>query len=285
MVKVRSLPLRFVFTFVAVLAICVPAGVFRNESLTNHFRLHTTPGSRAQTGLQTPVNTDAVVSTQDNALRAGRPLFPYSVIPGGIGSRGELANAIANDPVVAAHYAGFHVSGARIVTLSAPRSAYVSYRIGDQIFWTAKRVFLPKNEAVITDGAVEARARCGNQISAVPRLPTSSREPLAEAMENRNLEPAPAELPLNARVLPNLLPEGEYLFEGEGPRFFRWPTPPILLNPPIIPVVPIPPPNVPPPPVPPPAPPIGSPEPGTGIVVILAFAAWGLFAAVRKGAH
>src|SRR4051794_15398038 len=38
-----------------------------------------------------------------------RTVFPYSVIPGGAATAQALTTAIANDPVVSAHYANFDV--------------------------------------------------------------------------------------------------------------------------------------------------------------------------------
>ena len=55
----------------------------------------------------------------------------------------------------------------RAVTLTAPRSAYVSYRRGDRTYWTRDRVWLKAGETVLTDGATTIRARCGNCVSDV----------------------------------------------------------------------------------------------------------------------
>src|SRR5665213_1938468 len=70
------------------------------------------------------------------AAFVGRTLFPFSVVPGGVVSPRELSNAMDNDAIVARHYAGFDARAARIVTLSQDLRAYVSYRIGGNIFWT-----------------------------------------------------------------------------------------------------------------------------------------------------
>jgi hypothetical protein len=112
-----------------------------------------------------------------------RRLYPYSVIPGGVESAQELRNAVIHDPVVARHYADFDVSRARIIRLKQAREVYVSYRMGDHIFWTKKRLRLRKGETVITDGEHEARTRCGNRLSESPSEPVSSKEPSTKAME------------------------------------------------------------------------------------------------------
>ncbi|HYT65239.1 MAG TPA: hypothetical protein VEL51_02385 [Vicinamibacterales bacterium] len=97
-----------------------------------------------------------------------RAVFPYSVVPGGVESVSELRKAIATDPVVADHYKGFKLSKARVERLGSPKVAYVSYRVGDHVYWTRKRLLLPAGERVITDGQLVARTRCANQLGDVP---------------------------------------------------------------------------------------------------------------------
>lgn len=103
-------------------------------------------------------------------------LYPYSVVPGGVHSTRELIEALT-DPVVAAHYANVRVAEARVVTVDAPRRVYVSYRIGDRVYWTKHTVALHAGEKILTDGTSEIRARCGNCIAATPQEPTSPEEP------------------------------------------------------------------------------------------------------------
>jgi hypothetical protein len=93
-----------------------------------------------------------------------------------------LANAILNDGSVARHYAGFREAGARVMVLKQNDQDYVSYRIGDGIFWTKKPITLHKGESVIIEGDIEARMRCGNRVSATPQLPVSSQEPAPEVL-------------------------------------------------------------------------------------------------------
>ena len=110
-------------------------------------------------------------------------IFPYSVIAGGVNSPQELREAVLRDPVVAQHYAGFDLRNARRITLDAPQVAYVSYRVGNNVFWTKKKLTLAKGEAVITDGRTIARARCGNRVSVSPVRPNLPGEPSAEDFE------------------------------------------------------------------------------------------------------
>jgi len=119
---------------------------------------------------------------------SARRVYRYSVVPGGAASRDELARVLKRDKVVAAHYAGFEVDKAHLATVRAPRAVHVSYRKGDKVYWTAKKVRLPAGESLLTDGRNEMRARCANRISDVPRLPVEAHAPdlaALDALEDR----------------------------------------------------------------------------------------------------
>lgn len=98
-----------------------------------------------------------------------RPIYPYSVVPGGFEDAKELKWVAEHDPVVAAHYAGFDYARAQVVRLTLDRTVYVSYRIGNHIYWTSRRVTLHKGEKLVTDGRMTARTRCGNQVAEAPQ--------------------------------------------------------------------------------------------------------------------
>jgi hypothetical protein len=114
-------------------------------------------------------------------------VYPYSVIPGGVRDVAELKDAIARDPVVSAHYSEFQLANLRVVRLDRARLLHVSYRIGDRIYWTKRRMSLPKGETIITDGVRMARTRCGNLaadvIPAASQLSTLVTEPTPEALD------------------------------------------------------------------------------------------------------
>lgn len=112
-----------------------------------------------------------------------RIVYPYSVIPGGIQSPEDLRQVSEHDRVVANHYEGFDFENAKIVELQEPRLVYLSYRIGDKVFWTAKKVALRKGEKVITDGKMTARTRCANRVSESAQKGVSPEEPPASQFE------------------------------------------------------------------------------------------------------
>jgi hypothetical protein len=112
-----------------------------------------------------------------------RTVFPYSVIAGGAQSPQELRETVAVDPVVAQHYADFDISKARRVTLDAPKLVYVSYRVGNRVFWTKNKLTLRKGEAMLSDGRNMARTRCGNRISVLPVRPNAPAEPTSSELD------------------------------------------------------------------------------------------------------
>jgi len=112
-----------------------------------------------------------------------RRVYPYSVVPGGVASQAELVRIVRSDKVVATHYASFDVSRAHEVTVARPRAVHVSYRKGDQVYWTAKKVMLREGETLLSDGKNEMRTRCANRISDVAQFPVEAHAPGAEVLD------------------------------------------------------------------------------------------------------
>lgn len=125
------------------------------------------------------------IATQQEALRQieNRKVYPYSIVPGGVKDPHELKWVADHDPVVAAHYAGFNYERAHIVQLTLARTVFLSYRIGNRVYWTRHRVSLKKGETLITDGKITARTRCANRVEDVPQQATSNAEPPAAKFE------------------------------------------------------------------------------------------------------
>jgi hypothetical protein len=136
-----------------------------------------------------------------SAPEAPRALFPYSVIPRGTATVGELKDTLARDGLVAAHYAGFDTGRARVVRAKRNRRVYVSYRVGNRIYWTKNKMLVPGGETLITDGTHFARTRCGNRISERPMSPVSPVEPTAKTFDEPSrlivpvIPPEPFDLP------------------------------------------------------------------------------------------
>src|SRR4029077_4830530 len=86
-----------------------------------------------------------------------RVVYPYSVIPGGVRNGHDLEELSAHDRVVAQHFSGFNFEKAKIIELAQAQLVYLSYRIGNRVFWTRKRIQLRRGERLITDGQIAAR--------------------------------------------------------------------------------------------------------------------------------
>ena len=151
---------------------------------------------------------------------ARRPRYPYSVVSGGVRDVHELKYAVEHDPVVASHYAGFDYAHARVVRLLMERSVYVSYRIGNRVYWTRHKVKLRKGETVLTDGKMTARTRCANRVAEKPQQESSRMEPPAMAFDEpimpailpgtETAAPVPFESALNQAPAGPALPLGLY---------------------------------------------------------------------------
>jgi len=120
----------------------------------------------------------------DTAAAPARRVYPYSIVPGGVHDSQELARVMAADKVVAAHYAGFDPAKFTVRTVDKPRAVYVSYRKGDKVYWTSKKLQLAKGETLLSDGTNEIRTRCGNRISDVRMLPVEAKGPSAEELDS-----------------------------------------------------------------------------------------------------
>src|ERR1700730_13402718 len=113
-----------------------------------------------------------------------RPVYPYSVVAGGVEDAKELKWVAEHDPIVGAHYAGFNYAHAQVVRLTLARTVYLSYRIGNHIYWTHRRVTLHKGEKVLTDGKMTARTRCANRVEESPQQEAvSPAEPPAQRFD------------------------------------------------------------------------------------------------------
>lgn len=167
------------------------------------------PGPHVSAAREAPVPLTAPAASPPEALPVSqpRPVYPYSIVSGGVHSVEELRLAMQFDPVVAAHFADFDLDQTRVERVAVSRAVYVSYRSGAQVSWTSKKVSLRAGETILTDGVNEARTRCGNRLAEV--------KPAEIVLDD---EPAPEELetPLPARTLP-IDPLAAYdLFAAEG---------------------------------------------------------------------
>ncbi len=144
----------------------------------------------------------SVETVLHDVLQNRRPVYPYSVVRGGVFSAGEAKKAVETDPVVARHYAGLQTEKLELRKLTQDRAAYVSYRVGDNVYWTAKAVKLSAGEYILTDGTHAIRARCGNRLSETQEEPMSTvEEPVVEAVLDAPMDEEPSFPPVVAQTI------------------------------------------------------------------------------------
>lgn len=204
-------PIRVSSRIPAILAVLVPAVLLVTLALVRHSH-HPVPTQGTVSSLAT--NWQSSLDLSSDVSR--RPVFPYSVIPGGVRDPQELRAAVSRDPIVAEHYSDFHLAKARTIRLERTTAMYVSYRLHNRVYWTHKRMVIPAGETLISDGENLARVRCGNRLSAIAAKPVSLAEPPTEKLETPESIP-----PLLAELLP-----GEGV--GENPPPFAMPPLPLI---------------------------------------------------------
>jgi hypothetical protein len=171
----RNLLIRRVLAFVVFFGFAFGLSTVALRHLTpSLFRASNEPDRRSA-----EASRNRVLAVQEEALHSldGRTVYPYSVVPGGIKDAAELKWVADHDPVVALHYVGFDYARARIVRLLTAHTVYLSYRIGNKIYWTHRLIRLKAGETLLTDGKITARTRCANRVEEVPQQATSASEP------------------------------------------------------------------------------------------------------------
>ena len=114
-----------------------------------------------------------------------RKVFPFSVVPGGAISKAEVLAMVAKDPIVREHYKGIDLDKLKPYCLTQSAQGYVSYRVGNRIYWTTRRLYLKAGEILLSDGVNVLRGRCGNRVSVEARLPALvASEPKEEVFDS-----------------------------------------------------------------------------------------------------
>jgi PEP-CTERM motif-containing protein len=171
-----------------------------------------------------PSDSKALVHRVESAV------YPYSVIRGGVANPAELKYVMEYDPVVSRHFHGFDYRHAHLVKVTAEQAMYVSYRIGDSVYWTRRQVKLHPGETLITDGTIVARTRCGNRVARVPLEPGSPLEPSPDDLDRPFLlrDPVPT-APTAATVAPVPAPPADVPVAKNGGWWFI--PPPVFVSP------------------------------------------------------
>ncbi len=183
--KLRLLSAYCALWFLGVVAALAPAAVVAYFASHQNQSRKTAPSTTLSNLGEPRSLAENERNPRSNGGFPRRAIYPYSVVPGGIHSSEGLREAVSRDRVVGLHYSDFNLARIHLARLKTAQSAYVSYRIGNKIYWTRRKLKLARDEEVITDGVSYARARCGNRISPTPKAPTSAMEPPPEKFDSQ----------------------------------------------------------------------------------------------------
>ena len=197
-------------------AVCVPPMVLSRLAARR-------PVESRGEGASQPAFGPEPLARAASSRRLGRPVYRFSVIPGGAYNPEELRQALDADAVAARHYAVFQRASLRTEPSGFAQPVYVSYRMGDAVYWTRRPVALSPRETLLTDGVNYARARCGNRVSLTPQGPVQAASPPVELLE-RAEAPAPQPAAANwgepllvAEVFPSFIEDPRWQIAVQAP--------------------------------------------------------------------
>jgi hypothetical protein len=140
------------------------------------------------------VPSSAVLPVITNVARIEKPMYRLSLIPGGAKNMFELDLQVQLDPVLQKFYKNFDFSKQRQFTIDKDMDIYMSFRVGNDIRWTKKKVHVKAGESAVTDGEYTILLRCGNMIAWTPQTPATPLPP--EILET------PVAPPLETTIVP-----------------------------------------------------------------------------------
>src|SRR5438874_7763288 len=84
--------------------------------------------------------------------------------PRSVASLDDFRQVVRHDPRLAVYYGSFNWAQARLVTTAEPRLVYVSYQKAGALARTNHPMLLPKGDTLLTDGVLQARTYCCNEV-------------------------------------------------------------------------------------------------------------------------
>ena len=142
--------------------------------------------------------------------RTTHPVYPFSLVAGGVYSPSELARAIATSESLRAHYKNFDFKHVRLIRIQNNTPAFVSYRKDGKIYWTKRKLTIHSGELVLADGRYLVRARCANQISFAPQEPVDPTPSDVEGRLDIPSVPTPIDYPRLREISSPLLPPMQF---------------------------------------------------------------------------
>lgn len=153
--------------------------------------------------------TSAHLLTASSKQHPAHPVFPFSLVSGGVYSPAELQRAMGTSDSLRAHYKNFDFKHVRLMRIKNNTPAFVSYRKDGKIFWTKRKLTVHAGELILADGHYLVRARCANQISFVPQTPVDAIPSDVEGRLDVPVAPTPMDYTRLHEVSSPLLPPAE----------------------------------------------------------------------------
>src|SRR6266446_103239 len=88
-----------------------------------------------------------------------------------VASLDDFRRVVRSDQRLAAYYGSFNWARARLVTTAEPQLVYVSYQKAGALARTKHPMLLPKGDTLLTDGVLQARTYCCNEVFEIVDAP------------------------------------------------------------------------------------------------------------------
>jgi uncharacterized protein YceK len=196
------------WTLIVATAVLTGCNSSKTPSIAKPSAAHAASGASLRTE-DASWETSAHLMTAGSKQHAAHPVFPFSLVSGGVYSPAELQRAMATSDSLRAHYKNFDFKHVRLVRIKNNTAAFVSYRKDGKIFWTKRKLTVHAGELVLADGHYLVRARCANQISLVPQTPVDAIPSDVEERLDVPVAPVPMDYTRLHEVNSPLLPPAE----------------------------------------------------------------------------
>ena len=139
------------------------------------------PPARDLMGASATVESESE-GTAHRPERGATPAPWYGLCPyKSVASLDDFRRVVGSNQRLVAYYGSFNWDKARLVTTAAPRLVYVSYQKAGALARTKYPLLLPKGDTLLTDGVLQARTYCCNEVfeivDAPPPPPSEGEQP------------------------------------------------------------------------------------------------------------
>ncbi|MGA9528400.1 MAG: hypothetical protein WBS24_09810 [Terriglobales bacterium] len=189
---------RWLWLLLGIMAVIVAVGYANRE------RQRRANFAAVTTAVAPAIHFAAPPATAAKSHVKTRPVYQYSLAPGGFHSVQEIRAAL-HDPLLAKAYETLDFNKLHARRLTKDTCAFVQSRKNGAIFWTKRCVQIHAGEIMWTDGSHSLLARCGNQIAYTPQEPQIELE--AAALNEVIADIAVPDIPDEVDALQEQVPE------------------------------------------------------------------------------